>query len=356
MDSITQIVLGAAIGEIIAGRKVGYRAAIWGAIGGTIPDLDVLSALFLNPVDYLAAHRGFSHSVFFAFLVAPVLAFIPTKIYSKHSADYIDWLKVLFWSLFTHPILDTFTGYGTQLFNPFSDFAFEINSIFIIDPLYTIPLLICLIISIRTPIADQKRYKWIKLGLTVSTLYLVTTLGLKLIAHQNIKNQATASGIEINRMMSIPGPFSSLLWRGLIETDDGFYQGYYSIFDNKNKRIDFHFLPHTSDKLNPIRETLAVQRLEWFSKGYYSVQAENDTFIFNDLRFGSFRGWIGEHELYVFSFLIYQDDPEEYSFTQVQNSIDLKKTDFITLFNRTFSFRGSNSEKYGFNSIRHFPN
>ena len=43
MDSLTQIVLGASVGEAALGRKVGNRAMVWGAIAGTIPDLDVIS-------------------------------------------------------------------------------------------------------------------------------------------------------------------------------------------------------------------------------------------------------------------------------------------------------------------------
>lgn len=72
MDSLTQIVLGAAVGEIALGRKIGNRALIWGAIGGTIPDLDVIANSFLDPIDALAFHRSITHSLFFS-LVAPLL-------------------------------------------------------------------------------------------------------------------------------------------------------------------------------------------------------------------------------------------------------------------------------------------
>jgi inner membrane protein len=351
MDSITQIVLGAAIGELIAGRRVGHRAALWGAIGGTIPDLDVLTALFLNPVDYLAAHRGFSHSIFFAFLVAPLVAYIPHRLYQALNATYSDWVKVMFWSLFTHPILDTFTGYGTQLLNPFFDYAFEINSIFIIDPLFTLPLLICLFFAVRTPISNPKRSKWIQTGLLISILYLSLTVILKVTAYHAIKNDATKAGIEINRMMTIPGPFSSILWRGLIESDEGFYQGYYSVFDGKNKSIDFHFLPHSRQILDHRSSESAVRRLVWFSKGFYIVHAIDNDYILNDLRFGSYRGWIGEHELYIFSFQIYKDEDDGYTFNQITNSVDVQKSDFVTLFNRTFAISSTSDDLLKHTSI-----
>ena len=71
MDSLTQIVLGAAVGEVVLGKKIGNRAMIWGAIGGTIPDLDVLANLFMNDLDAMSVHRGITHSIFFS-VVAPV--------------------------------------------------------------------------------------------------------------------------------------------------------------------------------------------------------------------------------------------------------------------------------------------
>ena len=68
MDSLTQIILGAAVGEAVAGKKLGNKAAFWGAIAGTIPDLDVLIRHFAHPIDGALWHRGFSHSIVFALL------------------------------------------------------------------------------------------------------------------------------------------------------------------------------------------------------------------------------------------------------------------------------------------------
>lgn len=64
MDSLTQIILGATVGKLAGGNRLGNRAALWGTIGGTIPDLDVLLGLIYDPVSYLMIHRGFSHSIF----------------------------------------------------------------------------------------------------------------------------------------------------------------------------------------------------------------------------------------------------------------------------------------------------
>jgi membrane-bound metal-dependent hydrolase YbcI (DUF457 family) len=79
MDSLTQIVLGAAVGEVVLGRKVGNKAMLWGAIAGTIPDLDVYQSLIFDSLKANELHRGFSHSILFSVIFAPLLAWILVK-------------------------------------------------------------------------------------------------------------------------------------------------------------------------------------------------------------------------------------------------------------------------------------
>ena len=74
MDSLTQIVLGGAVAELVAGKKMGNKAIIWGAIAGTIPDLDVFLRAFYHPIDAALLHRGFSHSILFSIIFGPLLA------------------------------------------------------------------------------------------------------------------------------------------------------------------------------------------------------------------------------------------------------------------------------------------
>ena len=83
MDSLTQITLGAAVGEVVLGRKAGNRAMIWGAIGGTIPDLDIIANFFTDDIHALAIHRGFSHSIVFAILTAPIFGGLVYRFYQN---------------------------------------------------------------------------------------------------------------------------------------------------------------------------------------------------------------------------------------------------------------------------------
>jgi len=135
MDSLTQIVLGAACGEAVLGKKIGNKALLFGAIGGTIPDLDVMvgSLLHGNEIDAMLFHRGFMHSILFSVVAAFLLGWLVHKLYNSGkrlgTTTQKDWIWLWFLSLFTHPILDCFTPYGTQLFAPFSNYRVAFNNI-----------------------------------------------------------------------------------------------------------------------------------------------------------------------------------------------------------------------------------
>ena len=87
MDSLSQIVLGAAVGEAVLGRRIGNRAMVWGAVAGTIPDMDVLGKYFLSELDNLAFHRGISHSLLFCVVGALGFGWVTDRMYrSLHHA------------------------------------------------------------------------------------------------------------------------------------------------------------------------------------------------------------------------------------------------------------------------------
>ena len=140
MDSLTQIALGAAVGTAVLGRKVGPRAALWGAVCGTLPDLDVLLP-YGDPVRDFTFHRAESHSLFWLTVASPALALLIHRLHRRAGASYREWLALVWLALVTHPLLDAMTVYGTQVLLPFSDYPVGVGSVFIIDPLYTVPLI-----------------------------------------------------------------------------------------------------------------------------------------------------------------------------------------------------------------------
>ncbi|UCD62452.1 MAG: metal-dependent hydrolase, partial [Flavobacteriaceae bacterium] len=232
MDSLTQIVLGASVGEVVLGKKVGNKAMLYGAIAGTIPDLDVLSRYFVDTVTATEWHRGFSHSILFSLLFAPVFGWIISKIEIESGVSWKEWSKLMFWGLFTHPILDSFTTWGTQLFWPF-DLRLAFQNIFVIDPLYTFPFLFFLILSMRMHRLSPARRKYNRIGLMVSSGYLAVTLLLKGITYMKFTDNLEEQDIAFNQIETRPTPFNSILWTANIDAGKEYLIGEYSLFDTK---------------------------------------------------------------------------------------------------------------------------
>ncbi len=291
MDSLTQIVLGAACGELALGKKIGNKALLFGAIGGTIPDLDVLvgKLFYLNEIDRIAFHRGFMHSIVFAILAAFLIGMLVFWLYNrgkrKGATIQKDWIWLFFLSIITHPILDSFTPYGTQLFLPFSDYRVALNNISVVDPIYTIPFLICLIVLMFYKRKTKQRKFWLKLGLSVSSVYMLLTLVNKLYINSLYKESLQIEGINYQRFQTQPSIFNNILWYGIAETDDAYYVGFYSLLDQSSKVGNWQKLPKNHNLVSVNNED--IKRLSWFSDGYYNLIPQEDinTFRYNDLRY-----------------------------------------------------------------------
>ena len=228
MDSITQIVLGAAVGEAVAGKKMGGKAALWGAIAGTIPDLDVFARAFVHPIDGALIHRGFSHSLVFALLMSPLLGWLLHRLYKK-KYEQKTWTLVFFLAIVTHPMLDIFTNYGTQFLWPFN-YRLTFNSVFVIDPLYTIPFMILLTIALFFKRTNKWRFKLNMIGIIYSTTYLLWCVIVKLTVLNNSDAYFESAGIKGKNNLVTPMPFTSFYWMMITEDKDNFYIGYKSLF------------------------------------------------------------------------------------------------------------------------------
>lgn len=283
MDSLTQIVLGAAVGEAVLGKKVGNKAMLYGAIAGTIPDLDVLSRYFVDTVTATEWHRGFSHSIFFSILFAPLFGWLVWKLNSKSETTFKDWSWLFFWGLFTHPVLDAFTTWGTQLFWPFK-IRLAFQNVFVIDPLYTIPFLVFLVLTMRQNKSALKRRKYNRLGLVVSSGYLVLTLVLKGIAYKQFVSHLEEQGITYEEIDIRPAPFSTILWTANVDTKGAYLIGNYSFFDAQP--IAFKSYKKNYDLLGSLATNDKVMRLMAITEGWYLISQENGKLFFNDLRFG----------------------------------------------------------------------
>jgi inner membrane protein len=292
MDSLTQIVLGAACGEIALGKKIGNKALLFGAIGGTIPDLDVfLGAVFYsNSIDAMAFHRGFMHSIVFAFIASYFLGLFIHKLYNTgkridNLTTRKDWTLLFFLSIFTHPILDSFTPYGTQLFLPFSDYRVALNNISVADPTYTLPFLFCLIVTMFYKRTNTKRLKWAKAGIYISSAYMLFTLGNKIYIDSVFKKSFEKANVSYLRFRAQPTILNNVLWYGIAETKSDYKIGYYSLFDKSATVNKFISIPKIDTIINMNQPDLKT--MTWFSDSYYLIEKKENPsrIIYNDLRY-----------------------------------------------------------------------
>ncbi|QXP73952.1 metal-dependent hydrolase [Tenacibaculum sp. HL-MS23] len=281
MDSLTQIILGAAVGEAVLGKKIGNKALFYGAIAGTIPDLDVLASYFTDTVTALSIHRGFTHSILFSILFAPIFGWLVSR-YEKYK-NFKGWSWLFFWAFITHPILDAHTTWGTQFFWPF-DIRLAFKTIFVIDPLYTMPFLIFLILAIRQKRTSRKRYIYNTIGLVVSSSYLVLTFFFKWIAFNQFEAALKNQNISYLELDTRPSPMNTVLWSANVATENAYLLANYSFFDTQP--ITFNSYPKNHHLLGKIADNIKIKQMIAISEGWYTITKKDKNLYYNDLRFG----------------------------------------------------------------------
>lgn len=281
MDSLTQAVLGAAIGEAVLGKKIGNKAAILGAAVATIPDLDVALFIFYDRFEMLSIHRGFSHSILFSIIGAFLLGLIFQRTRWTKEISFIRLCFFSWMALFTHMLLDTFTAYGTQLFLPFSDKRIGFDSINVVDPIYTIPLLLGLLCSLYFNKNKPNRAVFNTIGIIVSSFYLMGTLVMKNQVEKHFKTELATQQIDYNSLLTMPVGIANINWYGIAKTNDGIYMHEYSIF--QKEPLPFEYFPTNDFLLEDVNPTL-VDRMKWFAKGFYTVEKNKEQLRFYNLQ------------------------------------------------------------------------
>ncbi len=316
MDSVTQAVLGGAVSYAVLGQRIGKRAALYGMALGTIPDLDVLID-FGGPIENMTHHRGFSHSLFVQALLTPIFVMLLSKLPFSRSASWARWSVAVYLSFSTHSLADFFTVYGTQIFWPLTNYPFTHSILFIVDPIYTIPLLVAVISALL--MRDRNRALKINaLMLGLSSLYLVWSTGAKSVIDNRVKKALAINGISTEVYESTPAPLNTLLWRGVAVDDDQYFEIWASIFDDVDQ-IQIQGFPRNEELISAIVDHPKIERLRWFTKGQYKVWQSDDQIIISDLR-------MGVEGAYVFNFEVgLQTDNQTNigSFQQIQQRLDL---------------------------------
>lgn len=293
MDSLSQIVLGASVQGAALGKYQGRKAYLYGTILGTLPDLDVLIS-YLDPISDKTYHRSFSHSLFVLSAVGLAGAWLISRYHHwrdmplPYSTRRLALAMTLV--LTTHPILDSFTVYGTQLFWPLQEplqmTPISIASVFIINPLYTLPLLIAVIVGVIKGcklavfkagmlINCQRLTVWM---LLISSSYLLLGLGLKYHAQSQAKQTLKAANIHTTRIKTMPVLPTILMWRTVAEDNEHrLIEIRGSVLDSRLPEYRYLTQYDNAQTLQanlPAQSRPYAQRLDWFSGHWtgYRVQ------------------------------------------------------------------------------------
>ncbi len=292
MDSLTQIALGACVAAACVPPTQRRKGLLVGAILGTLPDLDVFVD-YGGAVENFSMHRGFSHSLFVLVPLAVAIWLLLRWWWAPVRDAPRRWLAAVLLVLVTHPLLDAHTAYGTQLWWPLEPPPTSWATLFIIDPLYTLPLLLAAIVVIARP-----SWRWtgrvLAAGLALSTAYIAWSWAARDLVIRNVRETLAAQDLEDAPVFLTPTPFNTLLWRVVVLDGDGYLEGLDSIVADDGPIV---FTRHRSDveAIEQASDVPAVRRLTWFANGFVSAAMVGDELVLADLRMGQEPDYVFRH-------------------------------------------------------------
>jgi inner membrane protein len=285
MDSLTHILTGVAVGQMFSGEKDKSRPLIWGAIAGSLPDLDTIVQPFISTEDSMLFHRGISHSLLLWALCSPLLALLINRLCKGNRQSYVKWLGISTVAWLSHIVLDLFNTYGTGIFEPFSHARISYDAVNVFDLLYLIPVLT---MSIFIVFVIKKHGLKILLSLSIltfSTIYIGTSIFIKASVETETKIYCIRQDILTTRIISSPLPLSNIAWKTVAETDDGYYiNTYYGFWKSSTL---FEYIPKNKQLEDDLSVYDNFQKLKQFTKNCYSLEQHNGQIVLTDLRFTS---------------------------------------------------------------------
>jgi len=299
MDSLSQIALGSAISVATMGRRTAvWKAALWGAVAGTLPDLDVLID-HGDAVRNMVLHRAESHSLFWLTLFSLPFAALVARIQGQWHLLW-RWWAAMWLALITHPLLDAMTVYGTQLFLPLTNYPYGVGSVFIIDLFYTLPLLIGVGWALKTR-GGGYGLRANTVGLVLSTVYLAWGVFAQQQASRVANASLAAQSIAAERVLVTPTAFNSLLWRVVAVSGDDYFEGFYSLLDptpaDGQPTMTFDRFSRGRMLANELKDNDSVRRIADFSHGFYGLREAGGQVLISDLR-------MGQEPNYSFTFVV----------------------------------------------------
>ncbi len=283
MDSLTHLFYGGAIAAAIAPARHRRAALLAGAALNTLPDLDVLPlAFFDDPVVRLTWHRSLTHS----WLVLPLVAWALWAFYRRRGGrvaeEPVRWWWAIFACLMAHPLLDSFTVYGTQLLWPIPMRPIMWSSLFIIDPWFSLPWIAACVVAwyARGRVAGRA----LVLGIALGVGYVGWSLAAKALVERAAVPALAARGFADAPWFSVPAPLTPLRWRVVAMAPGGYVEGGYRIGEGGPPQLRFH--PSDTAALQGAADVPAARRLAWFNHGFQKAEVRDDALVLSDLRMG----------------------------------------------------------------------
>jgi len=308
MDTVTQALLGGAVGYAVAGKTSRRKAMLWGAAIAVVPDLDVFIP-YESDLDSMTFHRSWTHSLFVHTAVAPLLAWLVQRFDKTFS--FSQWFLLFWLALVTHAGLDALTVYGTQLFWPFMPPPISGGSVFIIDPSYSIPLLAGFLMILLMPKKGLSD-KIMRYGFAFSCLYLVWGYGIQQWMEHQARQALSQQNIAYTQMQVSATAFNTLLWRFVVVDEAFYYEGFKSLFE-PSATLQFKRYPRGAELIDKTEQLAAYQRINWFTNGLFKLEAQGDTIVATDLR-------MGMEPSYYFRFQLAHDNDDKLE-TTIPNRI-----------------------------------
>lgn len=296
MDSVTQFALGAVVSTAILGPRIGPRKAVLiGGVLGTLPDFDVFIP-YDDPVDSFVFHRGVTHALFVHALVTPLFGEALLRVVKGLRAARIQVYLTVLLCFTTHAIIDAMTVYGTRLFWPFWPDPVGVGSIFIIDPIYGVPLLVAVVWALCLSAWSARIRAVTTIALVFTSSYMAGTMVLQAIAENRARTLYAEAGIKVDRVFAIAGPFNTLVWKVVGLEEDRYHNLYLSFLDGDGPP-EIYTHSRGSELLACTGNTPAVKKLTWFTHGFLRAQERDGHIMVADLRMG-----LTPH--YVFEFAV----------------------------------------------------
>ena len=282
MDPLSQGTVGAAFAQSTANKNNIFKIGIIGFLAGLAPDLDVLIRSSNDPILFLEYHRQFTHSLFFIPFGSLIIALLIFPLLKRSMGFKTVYLASLL-GYATHGLLDACTSYGTQLFWPFSNERVTWNNISIIDPLFTIPILI----FVGTAIKTRKRlFSFFAIGW--ATFYL--SLGFVQYERTLLTaiELAHSRGHNAERLTLKPSFGNLILWKSIYQHEEKFYVDAIRTVrsstwcSGENIRM-FDYQQHLPDLDEDSQQKKDIERFRWFSQDYLGFDEEKN--LVTDIRY-----------------------------------------------------------------------